>query len=254
MTSLWIFVPPVSMALRVTLAPLWCRFWNLVHQVCLCSVFGFLVACTPTDGTTGASQTGAGTVVNEGDFGAFAVVPTAPIPYYASYTDVGGETPLGEFAPNEQLCLKNEMLTWQNQQIAEINLPSAQGWVYTSLSIVNADLPPDPADNQQCVTKLQQDASLAQNTPAPPAQTSGESLTPEEIELGKKVVLGCAVDWVKYHKYGAPYVAKKCLEKASEEGAEFAVRSYVCGNPDIQERLNNDVVLETAVYSELNCN
>ena len=84
---------------------------------------------------------------------AFAVIANRGIPYYASIQDVGIAPPLGQFAANAHLCMKNAALNWNKRKFLQFFIQS-RGAVYAAFNL--EAITRDPAGDKECESNVAQ--------------------------------------------------------------------------------------------------
>jgi len=92
---------------------------------------------------------------------ALGVIAKGGIPYYASIRDVGIAPPLGQFAANAHLCMKNAVVTWNGRKFLQFFIQS-RGAVYAAFNL--AAVPRNPAGDRDCELMAQQGNSSTEPT------------------------------------------------------------------------------------------
>jgi hypothetical protein len=100
-------------------------------------------------------------------------------------------------------------------------------------------------------------------TPTPTSSPTGgvasprsgrRSLTPAEIDLARKIVIRCGIQWIAYRKEGVSSVAKRCVATAVTQGALYAFNLYICSHPESLARVEKySVQLKDLILDQANC-
>jgi tetratricopeptide (TPR) repeat protein len=76
-----------------------------------------------------------------------AVIAQNSVPYYASIQDVGIAPPVGQFAANAHLCMKNAVVNWNGRKFLQFFIQS-RGAVYAAFNL--EAITRDPASDKKC--------------------------------------------------------------------------------------------------------
>src|ERR1017187_333582 len=98
---------------------------------------------------------------------ALAVIAKGGISYYASIQDVGIAPPLGQFAANAHLCMKNAVVTWNGRKFLQFFIQS-RGAVYAAFNLEAVSR--NPAADRDCELMAQQGNSSTEPTSADSAK------------------------------------------------------------------------------------
>ena len=142
-----------------------------------------------------------------------AVIAQYSLPYYASIQDVGIAPPVGQFAANAHLCMKNAVVNWNGRRFLQFFI-QGRGAVYAAFNL--EAVPRDPAGDKECESIAAQSPTqskgLDQGTGDAMAAT-GEASAPTPLAVITQTVL--------------PYFASPQAVNSKPLG-QFAFHTQVC--------------------------
>jgi hypothetical protein len=115
---------------------------------------------------------------------ALAVIAKGGIPYYASIQDVGIAPPLGQFAANAHLCMKNAVVTRNGRKFLQFFIQS-RGMVYVAFNLDAVSR--NPAADRDCELMAQQGNSSTEPTSADSAKAGSLASSPNQEAIGTQV-------------------------------------------------------------------
>jgi hypothetical protein len=142
-----------------------------------------------------------------------AVIAQYSVPYYASIQDVGIAPPVGQFAANAHLCMKNAIVNWNGRKFLQFFI-QGRGAVYAAFNL--EAVPRDPAGDKECESIAAQSPTQSKGLD----QGTGDAMaaTGEASASAPIAVITQA---------GLPYFASPQAVNSKPLG-QFAFNTHVC--------------------------
>jgi hypothetical protein len=142
-----------------------------------------------------------------------AVIARNSVPYYASIQDVGIAPPVGQFAANAHLCMKNAVVNWNGRKFLQFFI-QGRGAVYAAFNL--EAVPRDPAGDKECESIAEQSPTQSKGFDQGPGDAmaaTGEASAPTPLAVITQAVL--------------PYFASPQAVNSKPLG-QFAFHTQVC--------------------------